>query len=94
MPWSGQEELQKTKARLVREQRQRTLRRQREILYPTEGLLSDSDTDSEPESTVDTAKPDHLSQYKRDLCLTVFCASILTIAANLLMWQYILLRKA
>ncbi len=38
MPWSGQEELQRTKARLVREQRQRTLRRQRELLSLSEEL--------------------------------------------------------
>jgi hypothetical protein len=62
MPWSGQEELQRIKTRLFRELRQRTLRRQRELLHPIEGLLSDSDSESELESRVDIAKPDHLSQ--------------------------------
>jgi hypothetical protein len=95
MPWSGQEELRRTKARLVKEQRQRTLRRQRELLFPADTLYnSDSDSESEPEVRVDIVKSDHLSKYKKDLCLTVFCSIILTIAANLLVWKYILLRKA
>ncbi len=92
MLWSGLEELQRTKARLEKEQRQRTLRRQRELLYPAEELPSDSDSDSEPEGRIDIVKPDPLSQYKKDLCLTVICSLILTIAANFLVWQYVLSR--
>ncbi len=95
MPWSGQEELQRTKARLVREQRQRTLRRQRELLSPSEELYnSDSDSDTKPSHRPNTIKLNHLSKYKRDLSLSVCCALILVIAANLLVWQYLLLRKA
>jgi hypothetical protein len=95
MPWSGQEELQRTKARLVREQRQRTLRRQREILSPSEELYnSDSDSDTKPSRRSNTIKPDHLSKYKKDLGLSVCCVLILVIAANLLVWQCLLLRKA
>jgi hypothetical protein len=49
MPWSGQEELLRTKARLVRELRERTLRRQRQLLHPARDLYNDSDSDSEEE---------------------------------------------
>jgi hypothetical protein len=95
MPWSGQEELLRAKARLVKEQRQRTLRRQRKLLYPSEELYnSDSDSDTEPSHRTDTIKPDHLSKYKRDLSLSVCCVLILVIASNLLVWQFILLRRA
>ena len=95
MPWSGQEELQRTKARLVREQRERTLRRQRQLLFPPEELYnSDSDSDTKPNHRSNTIKLDHLSKYKRDLGLSVCCVLILVIAANLLVWQYLLLRKA
>jgi hypothetical protein len=93
MPWSSQEELLRTKARLVREQRQRTLRRQRELLYPAKDLYNNSDSDSESEGEVDIVKPDSLSQYKRDLCLSVFCFLILAITVNLLVLQYILYRR-
>jgi hypothetical protein len=95
MPWSRQEELQRTKARLVREQRERTLRRQRELLSPS-GSLYNSDSDSETElgHSENTNKPDNLSKYKKDLCLSVSCALILLITANLLVWQFLLLRKA
>jgi hypothetical protein len=94
MPWSGQQELQRTKTRLVKEQRQRTLRRQRELLFPSDTLYnSDSDSETELRHRVDTIKPDNLSKYKRDLCLSVFCVLILVIAANLLVWQSILLRR-
>jgi hypothetical protein len=95
MPWSRQEELQRTKARLVREQRERTLRRQRQLLFPPESLYNnDSDSDTEPNHRPNTIKSDHLSKYKRDLGLSVCCGLILVITANLLVWQYILLRKA
>ncbi len=95
MPWSGQERLQRTKARIVREQRQRTLRRQRELLYPSEELYnSDSDSDIKRSLRIDTNKSDHLSKYKRDLNLSICCVLILAIAANLLVWQFILLRRA
>jgi hypothetical protein len=95
MPWSRQEELQRTKARLVREQRERTLRRQRQLLFPPESLYnSDSDSDTETSHRSNTIKSDHLSKYKRDLGLSVCCVLILVIAANLLVWQYLLLRKA
>jgi hypothetical protein len=113
MPWSGKEELQRTKARLVREHRQRTLRRQRELLSPSKELYnsdSDSDTkprhrfntnkldhlssDTKPSHRFNTNKLDHLSKYKRDLSLSVCCVLILVIAANLLVWQCILLRRA
>jgi hypothetical protein len=95
MPWSGQEELQRTKARLVREQRQRTLRRQRELLSPSEELYnSDSDSDTKFSHRYNTNKLDHLSKYKRDLGLNVCWVLILIIAANLLVWQFLLLRKA
>ena len=95
MPWSRQEELQRTKARLVREQRERTLRRQRQLLFPPESLYnSESDSDTEPSNRSNTIKSDHLSKYKRDLGLCVCCLVILVITANLLAWQYLLLRKA
>jgi hypothetical protein len=55
---------------------------------------SDSDSDTKPSHRVDTIKPDHLSKYKRDLSLSVCCVLILVIAANLLVWQCILLRRA
>jgi hypothetical protein len=58
MPWSGEEELQRTKARLVRELRQRTLRRQRQLLHPAEDFYSDSDSDSEEELRVEQGKRD------------------------------------
>ena len=95
MPWSGQEELQRTKARLVRELRERTLRRQRQLLFPPEALYnSDSDSDTEPNHRPNTIKSDHLFKYKRDLGLSVCCVLIIVNAANLLVWQYLLLRKA
>jgi hypothetical protein len=95
MPWSGQEELERTKARLVREQRQRTFKRQREILSPSDTLYnSDSDSEVEQIHSVSTIKPGSLSKYKRNLCLSVYCVLILTITANLLVWQFLLLRKA
>jgi hypothetical protein len=95
MPWSGQEELQRTKARLIREQRQRTLRRQRELLSPSEELYnSDSDSDTKPSHRPSNNKLDHLSKYKRDLGLSVCCVLTLIIVANLLVWQLLLLRKA
>ncbi len=93
MPWSGQEELLRTKARLVREQRQRTLRRQRELLYPARDLYNNSDSETESEGEVDIVKSDSLSQYKRDLYLSVFCFLILAITVNLLVLQYILSRR-
>ena len=91
MPWSRQEELQRTKARLVREQRERTLRRQRQLLFPPESLYN---SDIETSHRSNTIKSDHLSKYKRDLGLGVCCLVILVITANLLAWQYLLLRKA
>jgi hypothetical protein len=95
MPWSGQEELQRIKARLVREQRQRTLRRQRELLSPSEELYnSNSDSDTKPCHRPSNNKLDHLSKYKRDLGLSVCCVLVLLIVANLLVWQLLLLRKA
>jgi hypothetical protein len=74
MPWSGQEELLRTKARLVRDLRQRTLRRQRQPLSPAEDLYSDSDSETERESKIDKVKSVPLSKYKRDLRLTVICS--------------------
>ncbi len=93
MPWSRQEELLRTKARIVKEQRQRTLRRQRELLHPAKDLYNNSDSETESEGEVDIVKPDSLSQYKRDLCLSVLCFLILAITVNLLVLQYILYRK-
>ena len=93
MPGSGQKELLRTKARLVREQRQRTLRRQRELLFPAANLSDDSDSETDPEGSSDICKPDPLSQYKRDLCLSVYCFLVLTIVVNLLVLQYILSRR-
>ena len=93
MPWSSKEELLRTKARLVREQRQRTLRRQRELLHPAKDLYNNSDSETESEGEVDIVKSDSLSQYKRDLCLSVFCFLILAITVNLLVLQYILSRR-
>ncbi len=54
LPSSGQEELLRTKARLVRELRKRTLRRQRQLLHPA----SDSDSDSEEELRLEQGKRD------------------------------------
>ncbi len=94
MPWSGQEELLRTKARLVRELRQRTLRRQRKLLSPAEDLYSDSDSETEPESKIDKVKSVPLSQYKRDLRLTVICSFLLSFAVSYLAYQYLLIRRA
>jgi len=95
MPWSRQEELQRTKARLVREQRERTLRRQRQLLFPPESLYnSESDGETGPSHRPNTIKSDHLSKYKRDLGLGACCLVILVVTANLLVLQYVLLRKA
>ena len=94
MPGSGQEELLRTKARLVRELRQRTLRRQRQLLSPAEDLYSDSDSETEPESKIDKVKSVPLSQYKRDLCLTVICSFLLSFAVSYLAYQYQLTRRA
>ncbi len=44
MPWTAKEELLRTKARLVRELRQRTLRRQRPLEFPAKDLYNDSDS--------------------------------------------------
>jgi hypothetical protein len=93
MPWSSKEELLRTKARLVREQRQRTLRRQRELLHPAKDLYNNSDSETDSEGEIDIAKPDSLSQYKRNLCLSVFCFLVLVITVNLLVLQYILSRR-
>jgi hypothetical protein len=49
MPWSREEELLRTKARIVRELRERTLRRPRQLLYPAKDLYSDSESDSDEE---------------------------------------------
>jgi hypothetical protein len=94
MPWSSQEELLRTKARLVRELRQRTLRRQRQLLFPADDLYSDSDSETEPESKIDKDKPVPLSQYRRDLCLAVICTLLLSITVSLLAYQFLLIRRA
>jgi len=94
MPGSGQEELLRTKARLVRELRQRTLRRQRQLLPPAEDPYSDSDSETEPESRIDKVKSVPLSQYNRDLCLIVICIFHLSIAVSYLAYQYQLTRRA
>ncbi len=92
MPRSGQEELRRTKARLVREQRQRTLRRQRQLLWPAENLPNNSDSESDSEER-GVKKPDLLQFSKCDLCLNLFCFILLTLVANLLVWQYLLSRR-
>jgi hypothetical protein len=58
MPWSREEELLRTKARLVRELRERTLRRQRQILFPAESLYNTSDSESDEEVVVEQSKSD------------------------------------
>ncbi len=58
MPWSREEELLRTKARLVRELRERTLRRQRQILFPVKSLYNNSDSDSDEEVIVKQGKSD------------------------------------
>ena len=58
MPWSREEELLRTKARLVRELRERTLRRQRQILFPAESLYNISDSESDEEVVVEQTKSD------------------------------------
>jgi hypothetical protein len=95
MPWTRQKELQETKARLVREQRERTLRRQRQLLFPAEEL-DNSDSDCETESEVKTArgKSVPLSQYKRDLCLSIVCSFLLSFAVSCLALQYTLIGRA
>jgi len=94
MPWTRQEELQRTKARLVREQRERTLRRQRQLLFPAEELYNSSESETEPESKIDKVKSVPLSKYKRDLCLTVICSLLLSFAVSCLALQYLLIRRA
>jgi hypothetical protein len=94
MPWSGQEELQRTKARIVRELRQRTLRRQEQLLYPADNLYNDSDSDTEPEVKTVRGKSVPLSQYKRDLCLSIVCSFLLSFAVGYLAYQYLLIRRA
>ena len=94
MPGSGQEELLRTKARLVRELRQRTLRRQGQLLPPAEDLYSDSDSETEPESKIDKVKSVPLSQYKRDLCLSIVYSFLLSFAVGYLAYQYLLIRRA
>jgi hypothetical protein len=93
MPLSSQEELQRTKARLVRELRERTLRRQRQLLHPAEDLYSDSDSDTEPKGEIDQVRSVPLYQYKRDLYLTVIFSFVLSIVANLLVVQFSLTRR-
>ena len=58
MPWSREEELLRTKARLVRELRERTLRRQRQILFPVESLHNTSDSESDEEVVVEQPRSD------------------------------------
>ena len=58
MPRSGEEELLRTKARLVRELRERTLRRQRQILFPAESLHNTSDSESDEEVVVEQPRSD------------------------------------
>ena len=58
MPWSREEESLRTKARLVRELRERTLRRQRQILFPAESLYNTSDSESDEEVVVEQSKSD------------------------------------
>jgi hypothetical protein len=58
MRWSREEELLRTKARLVRELRERTLRRQRQILFPAESLYNTSDSESDEEVVVEQSKSD------------------------------------
>ncbi len=95
MPWTRQEELQRTKARLVREQRERTLRRQRQLLFPAEELYnSDSDCESESEIKTARSKSVPLSKYKWDLCLTNVCSVLLSLAVSCLVFQYLLIRRA
>ena len=94
MPWSGQEELQRTKARIVRELRQRTLRRQRQLLSPADDLYSDSDSETESEVKTARGKSVPLFQYKRDLCLSIVCSFLLSFAVGYLAYQYLLIRRA
>ncbi len=92
MPWTRQEELQQTKARLVREQRERTLRRQRQLLFPAEELdNSDSGCESEAKTAKDKTVP--LSKYNRDLCLSAVCSLLLSLAVSGLALQYLLIRR-
>ncbi len=58
MPWAREEELLRTKARLVRELRERTLRRQRQILFPADSLYNNSDSESDEEVVVEQGKSD------------------------------------
>ena len=94
MPWTAKEELQRTKARLVRELKQRTLRRQRQLEFPAEDLYNDSDSETEPESKIDKVKSVPLSQYNRDLCLIVICIFHLSFAISYLAYQCLLIRRA
>ena len=92
MPWTRREELQQTKARLVREQRERTLRRQRQLVFPAEELdNSDSDCEFEAKTAKDKTVP--LSKYKRDLCLSAVCSILLSLAVSGLALQYLLIRR-
>jgi hypothetical protein len=65
----------------------------KELLHPAASLYNDSDSETESEGGGDICKPDPLSQYKRDLCLSVYCFLILAIVVNLLVLQYILSRR-
>jgi hypothetical protein len=82
MPWSGQdEELLRTKARLVRELRERTLRRQSQLLHPARDLYNDSDSGSEEELTVEQGKRDW--EEVLTLCALLWLSLIICFYAKL-----------
>ena len=81
MPRSREEELLRTKARLVRELRNRTLRRQRQILFPAESLYNNSDSDSDEEVVVQQGKSD--SEEVLTLCALLWLGLIVCFYAKL-----------
>jgi hypothetical protein len=81
MPWSREEELLRTKARIVRELRERTLRRQRQIPFPVNSLYNSSDSDSDEEVIVEQGKRD--CEVVLTLCALLWLCLIVCFYAKL-----------
>ncbi len=86
MPWSREEELLRTKARIVRELKERTLRRQSQLLHPARDLYNDSDSDSEEELRIEQVKGDW--EEVLTLCAFLWVALIVCFYARLYLSPY------